>query len=522
MSTLLIEEIELGLSKLERKKNRSIWNSLLLDYESELFQLNQLSDRIARMGLERPVAFVSQLQLLETTESLFSNGTGESAISQVNESLTGLRQSLKKAENELTAKISEIHRQHMDLNRRIGNFEHSLNEFRNFYDGQFHAEFPDEVKKRLQGKLENRLRSLKVPACPDLTLDQDGMQRHRAAESELVSTEGVLKSLKRQAMEDLKGENAQIYEKLAKALIESVENEATPVESLLDWEKKKQHQEQSEDNYGEIEKKLDELMVKLLVLNNYPDWELIKAKAERIRGEKDPDHRKRLYDDLRIECGTRLKHARKHETWTGKVRELRLEASKLESLEGNKLLEEIETIEKKGDNKEDPEPFRERLEEIRKKESEVKEAENRLQAVVDSLRKQGYVLSEELTEVMRPNKGKLTLESESKPIMLNLPGEEDYAIRVKAIPGTKFVQTQILRYEDDMNTHDWELRDKEKEEEFCTDYAKARKELERDGLTTNLKISKDQDDFSIQTIPREKKRRKPNEGERKREREREA
>jgi hypothetical protein len=249
-----------------------------------------------------------------------------------------------------------------------------------------------------------------------------------------------------------------------------------------------------------VAEKLNHLLAELVVLKDYPDWETFYGKAEAVREEKSSARRKMLYDGLLIECSRKVKLAKEYEAWSRELRELQVEATLLESAEGKEFIEELEAVERSGDKAVELRELGERMKAIRAEEKSAGETEKRIKAVLESLKEQGYEVGEEIMEVATVKKGKLVFE---KPIALKLPGEEDYAVLVKVV-GENRVQTEMVRYDDAEESANQKIRDKEKEETWCSHHARMRKDLEGLGYSIKLKLKKNAGELPVRVVSRDK------------------
>jgi hypothetical protein len=493
MSGPKVIEIDYEALNRARDRNRDKWNSLLARYSAELDGLAGQAKQMVDLGLAALATPPSAKALQKQTERLLEEGEGGGAVNKVEKALSRVRNGLTDAQAKVKARVAELQRRHGGLKSGLLELTRAKASFPKQYDDLMPSSFPAETKQALRQRLQAELDELDVPACPELQLNGSGIDALEKTESKLQALLKKMESVREQAFKELNEENARL-------LTESILKDAEPVQSLSEWLTENQPEAEAPDEKRDkVAEKLNHLLAELVVLKDYPDWETFYGKAEAVREEKSSARRKMLYDGLLIECSRKVKSAKEYEAWSRGLRELQVESTLLKSAEGKEFAKELEAVERSGDTAVELRELGEHMKAIRAEEQSAGETEKRIKAVLESLKEQGYEVSEEIMEVATVKKGKLVFE----PIALNLPGEEDYAVLVKVV-GENRVQTEMVRYDDAEESANQKIRDKEKEETWCSHHARMRKDLEGLGYSIKLKLKKNAGELPVRVVSRDK------------------
>jgi hypothetical protein len=494
MSGPKVIEIDYEALNRARDRNRDKWNSMLARYAAELDGLAGQAKQMVDLGLAALATPPSAKALQKQSERLLEEGEGGGAVNKVEKALSRVRNGLADAQAKVKTRVAELQRRHGGLKSGLLELTRAKASFPKQYDDLMPRSFPAETKQALRQRLQTKLDGLDVPACPELQLNGSGIDALEKTESNFQALMKQMESAREQAFKELNEENARL-------LTESILKDAEPVQSLSEWLTENQPEAEAPDEKRDkVAEKLNHLLAELVVLKDYPDWETFYGKAEAVREEKSSARRKMLYDGLLIECSRKVKLAKEYEAWSRGLRELQVEAALLESAQGKKFVEELEAVERSGDTAVELRELGERMKAIRAEEKSAGETEKRIKAVLESLKEQGYEVSEEIMEVATVKKGKLVFE---KPIALKLPGEEDYAVLVKVV-GENRVQTEMVRYDDAEESANQKIRDKEKEETWCSHHARMRKDLEGLGYSIKLKLKKNAGELPVRVVSRDK------------------
>ena len=490
MSGPKVMEIDYEALFRAREKNREEWNSLLARYSAELEELAVLEEQMSELGLKTEEKPPSTEELRKRTESFFEEEDGREGVTEVTKALLSAENHVARMQSGIKSKATELQRRHGLLKGGLKKLQAETEGFRKQYEALIPQSFPQEERESLQRELDAKLDGLDHPGCPDLRLNADGIAQIEQTEAKLRQLQEKFVSIRERSFEELNDKDTRLSKK-------SILGNA-PTTRFSDWPENQSEPEE----YEELDEKLDELLAELVVLKNYPYWETLYAKVEAVREQKSTDNREMGYEDLQLLWGQKLQSAKKHEEWMKRLRGLHAEAALLESDRGKEFAKELKEVERKGDTDIDTDELEARMRGIRDEELSVREKERRIEAVLESLKELGYETGDELMEVATVKQGKLVFE---KPITLNLPGEEDYAVWV-SISGENGVQTQMVRYDDAEDSINQEIRDKEKEETWCSHHSRMMKDLEGLGYSINLKIKKNAGELPMRVVSRDKPR----------------
>ncbi|MBG30159.1 MAG: hypothetical protein CMI31_09175 [Opitutae bacterium] len=474
-------------------RNREEWTSLLARYKSELRELTALTKQASDLGLQVSIP-ASTKALRSQTQHLLEEGEGDGAVSKVRGALNKAQSDLAGAKSNFKAKVTELQRRHGQLKSGLKQLSVDMDGFPKQYADLVPRNFPKETVQELRQNLQAKLDGFVVPASPELQLSGAGIAALDQAEAKLQTLQGQLDSIREEAFQTLNDENSRL-------VTESILKGAEPVQSLSEWLADNQPEPDVTDEKSEkVAEKVNKLLAELVVLKDYPDWQRLYGKAEKVLEEASSSRKRMLYENLVLECSAKVKRAKKHEAWSKGLRVLQAAADMLKSASGKDFAEELEAFERSGETSVSLEELKARLKTIESEEKRARETQERIDAVLESLQEQGYELGEELMEVVTVEKGKLVF---AKPLTLSLPGEEDYGIRV-SVSGEKGVQTEMVRYEDVEESANQKIRDQEKEESWCAHHAQMRKDLEGRGYSIKLKLKKNAGELPMRVVSRGK------------------
>lgn len=234
------------------------------------------------------------------------------------------------------------------------------------------------------------------------------------------------------------------------------------------------------DTHGDsIGKKLDAMLAKMAVLRDSTGWAVLVERANEIRGEPDPVRREMLCDDFRIRCSEQVKYFRELAAWTASIDQLIDSAAHVREFDTiAAIVRELEEL-KRSRTVIPLEAIRDRLKETVEAQERRLERERKRHAILGSLKELGY----------ETNEGMATAFVQAGRLIIQKPGENEYAVELVTNDDLTLLQTAMLRYAAaaDASTQQT-LRDKAKEEVWCHDHAKFLEGLARRGLRTNFKF----------------------------------
>ena len=480
MSGPKVIEIDYEALARAREENRGKWKSLLAHYSVEIESLASLNEQIKLFAVDIGVHPISTEALQKKTEIFFTEGDGIEAVIELKKSLHKAQMYLAEAQSRIKSRVFELQRRHRGLEGRLKKLKLEMDGLARQYGSLLPGISLDNVRERIFPEIQADLEGLKIPSRQDLILNEKGINAIEHTEAKLSNICRQFELIREQRLGELKVGSPLHGEPLGKL-----------THDFPDPETRMEDQN--------LVEKLDNLLAELVVLKDYPYWEMLSGKAELVRTEKSSTQRTLLYEDLLIECSRKINLAKQHDVWRKQLSQLYAEAKLLKSVRGKEFVKELEAFERRRDISIDLNAARDRMCAIQGDEAISREKEKRINAVLDSLKQQGYQISHELMDVATVKDGKLVFE---KPIALNLPGEEDYAVWV-SVSGENAVQTEMVRYEDAEESLNQNIMDKEKEETWCSHHAQLMKDLDALGYSINLKLSKNAGELPVRVVSRE-------------------
>lgn len=225
--------------------------------------------------------------------------------------------------------------------------------------------------------------------------------------------------------------------------------------------------------------KLEKLFVDIAVLRPSGVWLELEEKAREIRNERGRAERQTRYEALVVECGNLIRVQRELGQWRTTIEGMIDRAAHIQGPTVQPIVAELEALLRDG-RIVDLKGLGKRLETAIQQEEQRREREQKRRAVLESLAALGYEVEEGSMQTALVQAGK---------VLIRKPDEEEYAVELVANADFSVFQTAMVRFADTPDMGEQQrLRDKEREETWCSDHALLREALNRAGMASQFKM----------------------------------
>ncbi len=343
-------------------------------------------------------------------------------------------------------------------------------------------------RETLIHKLRGAIANVAVPEEIPIELNLEALGRLDAAEGVATASETAMQELKTSFEREVHEIHRGMVMDQMMAALDSLPEPAPvpPTEPMRGKDEDK------------TEEKLDALFARIMALKGTGGWTALVEKAAVIRAETSIKRRQMLYRGLVIDCSNRLHALEKTEQWQGEIDRL---LDGVAHLTGAQEIEPLvkELLDLKRSGQVGPlDGQRKRVEDGVKKAEQRLAREKRRAAVLQSLHDLGYETSEGM-ETALVRAGKLVVQK---------PGDDEYAIEIIANEDLSLLQTSMIRYADTQESSEQQrLRDVAKEESWCGEHSQLIEGMAKRGYDAEFKLKKKPGELPVQVIIDETKRR---------------
>jgi hypothetical protein len=457
---------ELSPTEIEalRQRVRQRAQLSLADFIACELEFRAIRERLVELG-EKPAELMSGSQLRAKIFDLINRGLENEAANLAERELAAANNALVQAGKQLERCVAVLQKRHRQAAIEAEALSREMDSLSRF---QAVGELPTEHRIKIT-KLLKELNKAGVPPVPILELNSAGLDQLNVAETSLKEAREQIAS-SRHEIESLLNEfhDTQLLQ-TAKSHLAATQK----LEELL----KTRPVELPAENDPTLTK-LEKLLSNMASLECNANWTDLMRQVESIRREPDLAHRRTLYEALAISFNAQLRHLREINAWRKELWKL-LGRTMLSSRSiVRAIAEELTKLDRAG-RVVDLSGMRERLEKALTQEAAEEQSQRRRSAVLDSLAELGYEVEEGL-ETGFVQRGKLVMRKAD---------EDEYAVELVVNNDCSLVQTAVIRYAANLERSPYQhLRDREREETWCRDYAQWQQRLKDQGWNTAFKL----------------------------------
>ena len=471
-----------------RRSNRAQCEATLAEYRRLFRQYSDLADRAHMLGLSAPPLTADPALVARRVETGFANERNDGL--DVVHQLFREKQSLEERLGKLTAAVRD----------QVAVLQRGLRELRQ-HAAQLHADRvqlerglatalpanwpPAEIARIRAGAIE-RLNQIAIPTPVESAENPEEIACLHTAETAAAAARNALAAAERHFEQDVRDTHA----RLVTAHLASGRAPAETLQNYLAKQAPVPSAQSSADTYAD---KADQLLAELSLLQNHASWSSLRARAAAIERESDPAFRRTQYEALALDCSARLKQLRAHTEWRARLDALLDRTSAPTGPIVDPLRAQLQTLLRAGTVVATTDLERDRTAAVAA-EDQRRLADERRQAILESLAAIGYELDGAPMETAMVSAGKLVIRK---------PGNAEYAVEMVVNPDLSLLQTAMVRHADTADlTEQQRLRDCEQEESWCGDHARLREELARRGFNSVFKLQLPSGQHPVRVIVR--------------------
>lgn len=458
--------LELSPTEIEelRQRTRKRALSSLADFIACELEFRAIAQRLVELG-EQPPELMTGDQLRAKIFNLINRGSENDAAILADRELAAANAALLQAGKQLDRCVTALQRRHRQMAIEAEALSRDVDSLSRF---QAVGELPIEDRTKIT-KLLKDLQECGVPPIPLLELNSTGLDRLSMTETSLRHAWQQIASSRNQ-IESLWNDfhNAQ--------LLQTARSSLATTRTLEDLLQTLPFELPAESDPTLT--KLEKLLSSMASLESCANWADLMRQVESIRGESDLAQRRTLYEALAISFNAQLRHLREVNAWRKELRKLLGQIMLSSSPAVLAIAEDLTKYDRAG-RVVDLSELRARVAVALAQEDAEQRSQRRRSAVLGSLAELGYEVEEGL-ETGLVQGGKLVMRKAA---------EDEYAIELVANNDCSIVQTAVIRYAANPERSPYQhLRDREREETWCRDYAKWQQRLKDQGWNTAFKL----------------------------------
>jgi hypothetical protein len=453
---------------LERRQNQSRCNQALLEYQRLLAKLSDLRGQLTALGADHREAPLGHQEAARRVAELVGADRDVEAVPWCEGLLRDVKATLEQGQARLKQRIGELQERFRRFRAERIRLEAVRERLPRTAVSTLPADWPESEKSRIKRLLHECLLDVAVPGAVETTLTPAGIEALTAAEQQLARARLDTDAAQKRFNQELTETHARL---LGQKLARIPKPQALPAE---DATSKAEPAEQD----GSLAQ-LDEAIKQLAALQLSGNLGDLQQKAGAVRAEKDEDRRQLLLRGFLVECSERMKAVRALSGWREDLEALADKVSliKSQSASARAILSELEAL-RRVNQVVKLDGLKERARQVWVAEEKRLANENRRQAIFESLAELGYRVSEELQ----------TAEVRQSSLVLHKSQDQDYGLEIAFNEDLGLVQTQLVRYSSSPeSTSQQKLRDREREEAWCSDHDRLLASMTRQGFQVSFK-----------------------------------
>jgi len=462
-----------------REDNRRKCEQSLCELKRIVKEREALADRLAELGSDSvPSARVEAGDVRDKCERLIESNTGNNAPGYVDRELDQAKKELKDYEKAFEKRVQDLQERSRRFREERRKFIQQKEVLAAAISPALTKGWPEEEVKALKKSSDSALKKLVGPPEFSLELTKSSVRELEKSEEKL---RGAFQDYDA-ARQKIEREIEDAHRRIIGSRLAAKAAAPITLSKLLPKLNSTPPPAPAADEYAE---KVEKMLLKMERLKEFPDWKIIRRKAAEIISQPDARRKAQLYTSLQIECGERLNHLKKVERMREEIFQLIKESADANRGEVLKITSKLEKIGKAGVLV-DLQPLRAALTKALKDERALARRERSRDAVLESLAELGYELKHDLKTGVVADGG----------FYVWKPGDRDYGVEFSFgaevdADGIDF-NCEVVRFADNTNpaVQVEGVRGKEKEDEWCRDYERARLLLQQKGQPMTAKTQK--------------------------------
>ena len=480
---------------LARRSNRAQCDVALAEYRRLFGQCSELAERARNLEVTAPSPTADPALLARRVEAGFANARndGLDVVLQIRREKQLLEEGRAKLTRAVREQVAALQRRVRELRQHVGQLHEERAKLERGLESALPANWPAAEVASIRASAAARLQRLVIPEPVESAETPEEIACLRAAESGVAAARCGLTAAARQFEQDVHDTHARLvtaHLAAGRAPVETLQNYLAKQAPVAVAANVTTTAKTSADTYAE---KAEQLLAELSLLQNHASWSSLRERAAAIEREADPAFRRTHYEALALDCSTRLKNLQAHTEWRARLEALLDRTSAATGPVVERLRAQLETLLRAGTVVDLGELERELTAAVAA-EDQRRLADERRQAILESLAAIGYELDGAPMETAVVNAGKLVIRK---------PGNAEYAVEMVVNSDLSLLQTAMVRHADTAElTEQQRLRDCEQEESWCGDHARLRDELARRGFNSAFKLKLPSGQHPVRVIVR--------------------
>jgi hypothetical protein len=455
-----------------RRSNQALVDEWLAGYaraESQALSLNEQLCCLEEPRLPAPTP-VAALRL-ELGKHFAPGEDGMSALMLLRGQKLQLENEVIEREVRLRRSIGDLQRRFRELAERREETEGQVKTLRLWAEKALPSSCPAAARETFRVLLSGSSARLRVPGRVECVLSREAIVQLRDAEALTAECSQAAGEVRRRLKDEL--------ENLHRGFLRENIGGTVPAQKLSDYLRDNPLAPvpiTGDNKQGTA--KLDLLLAEMAMLQDTAGWTGILQKADTIRKESSAERRRGLYESLVLECDSRLRNLREFKSWQTELHQLIDSAAACHSAAIDEVVADLEKMERIGQVR-DLSAVSKLLKEAKAATEKQAEREQKRQAILQTLEELGY----EVVDGME--RGFVS----AGKIVMQKPGQSEYAVEVVTNADLSVMQTAMIRYSEGAETTEQQrLRDCEQEEAWCGDHERIRAKLAQQGFATDFRL----------------------------------
>jgi hypothetical protein len=407
---------------------------------------------------------------LELEKHFAPGEDGMSALVLLRDQKFQLENEVMEKEVRLRRIIGDLQRRFRELAERREETEGKVKTLRSWAEKALPTSYPAAARETFHALLSSSSVRLRVPGDVEYVISRDAIAQLRNAELLTAECSHAVGEVRLRLEDELEG--------VHRAFLQENIGGTVPAQKLSDYlrDNPVAAVPSAGDRRGTA--KLDLLLAEMAMLQDTAGWTGILQKADTIRKESSTERRRGLYESLVLECDSRLRRLREFKSWQTELHQLIDSAAACRSATVDEVVTDLENMERIGQVR-DLSAVSKLLKEAKAAAEKQAERDQKRQAIFQTLEELGY----EVVEGME--RGFVS----AGRIVMQKPGESEYAVEVVTNADLSVMQTAMIRYSEGTETTEQQrLRDCEQEKTWCADHERIRAKLAQQGFATNFRL----------------------------------
>lgn len=458
----------------ERQQNLDRCTGFASEYARLLEQFRRWAERLAAAGLQAPDKPLPLEQLRARIDSLLQQGFHHEAARIFGEEVSRLRGLVDGRRRLFQERMLLLQNRRDQLARDCEAITAERSRLADRLKTAIPTGWPEEEKRPFQALVHQALQGAIAPPVPESSDDPEALANLEQAANLAASSLAILRTAHQAFQTEL---DAAHTRSLSSSLTEKAAEPSTSpaLDALL---RRFDAPATPPSPADSIAAQIPGLFAELATFSEDAFLQRARREFEKLRAQQDPAQRRLHTEALLLDCSARLQDLRRLEQQREDIQQLLDSAAHLADTAVQAVVSELRLL-LASRRCVDLAPLRSRLQSAIAAAEAARERAYKRSAILDSLRALGYQTNEGL-ETALVKQGRLILRRSQA---------DEYAVEMVADPDLNQLQTALVRFADSPElTEQQRRRDREREESWCQDHARLRRQMAARGLESAFRM----------------------------------